>query len=102
LDLLLASFESIVHKNNELVGLNQKLMAALEANKILSGLIPICGYCKRIRDDRGYWEQVESFVAKHSAATFSHGICPQCFEEHMAGAMSCHESKEPASVPVSP
>jgi DNA-binding response OmpR family regulator len=84
LDLLLATFENIVHKNNELVRLNQKLTEALETNKILCGLIPICSYCKKIRDDRGYWEQVESFVSRLSAARFSHSVCPQCSEKFLA------------------
>jgi len=84
LDLLLATFENIVRKNNELVQTNQKLSEALEANKTLRGLIPICGYCKKVRNDGGYWDQVESFMAKHSEARFSHGICPQCFDKTMA------------------
>ena len=50
---------------------------ALEANKTLRGLIPICGYCKKIRDDQGYWDQVEILVAKH------HGICPPCFDKQL-------------------
>lgn len=83
LDLLLATFEDIGRKNQELVETNIKLAEALEANKTLSGLIPICGYCKKIRDDQGYWDQVESFVARHSEAKFSHGICPQCFDKTM-------------------
>ncbi len=83
IDLLLATFENIVRKNTELTEANHKLTEALEANKTLRGLIPICGYCKKIRDDRGYWSQVESFVAKHSEAKFSHGICPTCFEQQI-------------------
>ncbi|HEV2695682.1 MAG TPA: response regulator [Verrucomicrobiae bacterium] len=83
LDLLLATFENIVRKNGELIDTNRKLTEALEANKTLRGLIPICGYCKKIRDDRGFWDQVECFVSKHSEARFSHGICPQCFEKTM-------------------
>ena len=47
-------------------------------------MIPICGYCKKVRNDGGYWDQVESFMAKHSEARFSHGICPQCFDKTMA------------------
>jgi two-component system cell cycle response regulator len=83
LDLLLATFENIVRKNNELIDANNRLNDALEANKTLRGLIPIYGYCKKIRDDQGYWNQVETFVAKHSAAQFSHGICPACFDKQM-------------------
>lgn len=95
LDRLLATFENIVRKNNELIATNQKLSEALEANRTLRGLIPICGYCKKIRDDRGYWSQVETFVAKHSAAQFSHGICPTCFD-HQMETLGLQEKKEPA------
>ena len=48
----------------------------------LRGIVPICSYCKQIRDDKGYWRQVESYVAKHTEAEFSHGICPNCMENH--------------------
>ena len=58
--------------------LNIKLQEALEKVKLLSGLLPICAVCKRIRDDRGYWHQVEQFISEHSAAEFSHGLCPEC------------------------
>jgi hypothetical protein len=50
--------------------------------KTLSGLLPICSHCKRIRDDAGYWSQVESYVAKFSEAEFSHSLCPSCLLEH--------------------
>lgn len=50
----------------------------------LGGYLPICSYCKKIRNDRNYWEQIESFVASHSNATFSHGICPECKARMMA------------------
>ncbi|MGA2381995.1 MAG: CHASE3 domain-containing protein [Gemmatimonadales bacterium] len=46
--------------------------------KVLGGLLPICANCKKIRDDRGYWNQIESYVHEHSEADFSHGICPEC------------------------
>ena len=49
--------------------------------KILKGIIPICSYCKKIRDDQGFWNKFESYIEKHSEATFSHGICSDCFEE---------------------
>jgi phosphoserine phosphatase RsbU/P len=58
----------------------QELQAALDTVKELSGLLPICSYCKRIRDDNDYWQQLESFVSEHTRAQFSHGICPACFE----------------------
>ena len=50
--------------------------------KTLRGIVPICSYCKQIRDDEGYWEQVDIFIRKHSHAEFSHGICPDCFKKH--------------------
>lgn len=46
--------------------------------KTLSGIVPICSHCKRIRDDAGYWNQVETYLTAHSDALFSHGICPLC------------------------
>ncbi len=49
--------------------------------KILSGLIPICSSCKKIRDDAGYWHQIEKFIKEHSGAVFSHGLCPACAKE---------------------
>ena len=48
----------------------------------LSGLLPICSHCKKIRDDQGYWKQLEAYIQTHSDALFSHGICPECFETY--------------------
>ena len=56
-----------------------ELSAALANVKQLHGLLPICSYCKRIRGDDQYWQQVESYLAEHSGAQFSHGICPPCY-----------------------
>ena len=83
LDLLLATFESTQRKNAELTRINQELSDALEANRTLRGLIPICGYCKQVRDDQGYWDQVEGYISKHTDAKFSHGICPDCLAKAM-------------------
>lgn len=57
-----------------------ELQEALSKVKQLTGLLPICSYCKRIRTDHDYWEQLECYVAEHSDAQFSHGICPHCFD----------------------
>jgi sigma-B regulation protein RsbU (phosphoserine phosphatase) len=57
-----------------------ELEEALKRVKQLSGLLPICSYCKRVRDDSNYWQQVESYVMHHSEAQFSHSICPSCYE----------------------
>ena len=58
-----------------------ELRDALVSVKQLGGLLPICSYCKKIRDDQNYWQQVEAYVGKHSDAKFSHSICPQCYED---------------------
>lgn len=59
-----------------------QLRKAISDLKTLSGLLPICSYCKKIRDDKGYWQQVDSYITDHSAAGFSHSICPECLQEH--------------------
>ena len=58
-----------------------ELKETLAEVKILKGIIPICASCKKIRDDKGYWNQVESYIGEHSEAEFSHGICPKCMKE---------------------
>jgi DNA-binding response OmpR family regulator len=65
----------------------EELKEALINVKQLSGLLPICSYCKKIRDDQNYWQQVESYVGKHSDAKFSHSICPECYEEFIKPQM---------------
>jgi phosphoserine phosphatase RsbU/P len=60
----------------------KELQNALQQNKILRGILPICMFCKKIRNDQGYWDQVEAYVSKHSPAEFSHGICPDCMKSH--------------------
>ena len=55
-----------------------ELQEALAKVKTLSGLLPICSSCKKIRDDNGYWNQIESYIRQHSEADFTHGICPTC------------------------
>ena len=55
-----------------------ELQEAVAKVRTLSGLLPICASCKKIRDDRGYWKQIETFISEHSQAEFSHGICPEC------------------------
>jgi len=55
-----------------------ELQLAMKKIKTLQGLLPICASCKRIRDDKGYWNQIEVYISKHSNADFTHGICPEC------------------------
>src|SRR5262245_7457703 len=57
-----------------------ELTDALARVRQLHGLLPICAYCKKIRDDQNYWQQVETYVGNHADVRFSHGICPDCFE----------------------
>jgi predicted RNase H-like nuclease (RuvC/YqgF family) len=55
-----------------------QLQKAMQEVKVLSGFLPICASCKKIRDDTGYWRQIEEYISTHSNALFSHGICPEC------------------------
>lgn len=70
--------DALVRANADLERLNGELRTALSEVRTLSGLIPICANCKRVRDDRGYWQAVETFVSQHSEAIFSHSICQSC------------------------
>jgi DNA-binding response OmpR family regulator len=66
------------------IHVGQRTLALIANVKRLSGLLPICSYCKRIRSDQNYWEQVESYITEHTDARFSHGICPACFDKVVA------------------
>ena len=59
----------------------RELRAALAEVRTLREILPICSYCKKIRDDENYWQSVESYISKHTNTRFSHGICPSCFEK---------------------
>jgi PAS domain S-box-containing protein len=74
----------------------RKLQEALARVKQLSGLLPICASCKKIRDDKGYWTRIENYIRAHSEAEFSHGLCPQCAEKlypQFMGDVSIKEEK---------
>jgi len=73
----------VVNLERELHHRVRELEEALANVKQLQGLLPICSYCKKIRDDQDYWHQVESYVGQHSDAEFSHSICPSCFDTVM-------------------
>src|SRR5208282_1032811 len=64
--------------NEEREKLILELQDALAKVKTLSGMLPICASCKKIRDDKGYWKQIEAYISEHSEALFTHGICPEC------------------------
>jgi ligand-binding sensor domain-containing protein len=61
--------------------LEERVQAAVANLRVLSGLLPICAWCKKIRDDKGYWTQIESYIADRSQADFSHGVCPECAQQ---------------------
>jgi GAF domain-containing protein len=65
----------------ELRRVSTRMAVALETVKTLHGLLPICAWCKRIRDDHGYWSQIEAYIHAHTGADFTHGICPDCLEK---------------------
>ncbi len=73
----------IIELQTTLAGRIRELQEALEQIKTLRGILPICMYCKKIRDDKQYWQQVESYIADHSDAEFSHGICPECYQKYV-------------------
>jgi hypothetical protein len=70
---------------------NLELTHALEQVRTLRGLVPICSACKKIRDDAGYWHQVETYVRDHTEAEFSHGLCPECIPAYFPKQATCNE-----------
>ncbi len=69
---------ALITAMEELNRKNEELRNALGEVRTLRGLLPICSICKKIRDDKGYWDQIETYIEKHSGAQFTHGICPDC------------------------
>jgi diguanylate cyclase len=70
-----------------------ELESALALVKQLEGVIPICGICKKIRDDKESWQQLEQYISEHSQALFSHGLCPDCYEREMLELKALRETK---------
>lgn len=64
---------------------NEDLQRALREVKVLKGLVPICACCKKIRNDQGFWQQLEEYIQQHSEAEFSHGLCTPCIKKHYPG-----------------
>ena len=86
---LMMNFRDIIQSHLELIYMNtvlgeknKSLSDYLEEIKILRGIVPICSFCKKIRDAEGQWSEVEDYVSKHSEAKFSHGYCPECIKKH--------------------
>ena len=78
LDLLISAYEQALEQKIKLEQTNKELQDALATIKTLSGIVPICARCKKIRDENGEWKPVEAYVGQHSDASFSHGVCPDC------------------------
>lgn len=89
-----AELEAMVaQRTRELRTRNEELSEALVNVKQLSGLLPICAHCKKIRDDKGYWNQLEQYITERSEAGFSHGICPDCAQEMFPEVARKRETK---------
>jgi len=73
----------IVELQSELSARVKELQEALAHIRALQGILPICSYCRRIRDDQSYWSQLESYLTSHADVQFSHGICPECYEKYV-------------------
>lgn len=83
---------------NEVARRTAELRAAMQEVKTLSGLLPICSHCKSIRDDKGYWKHVETYLQAHTGADFSHSICPDCVEKHYP-EFAASKSRQPTPGP---
>jgi PAS domain S-box-containing protein len=88
--------EKLRQKTIELEETNKKLQDALANIKVLRGFIPICSNCKKVRDDEGYWNRIESYIKKHSEAQFTHGLCPDCAKEFEKSADELAENSKEA------
>jgi hypothetical protein len=74
--------------------LDQRVQAAIGELKVLSGLLPICGWCKKIREDRGCWRKIEAYLTAHTDARFAHGICPECTDKMLIEERFGHISSQ--------
>jgi DNA-binding response OmpR family regulator len=81
-----AAEDALREKEKEQQKLIDQLQDAFAEIKTLKGFIPICASCKKIRDDEGYWNQLEVYISKHTDAVFTHGLCPQCAETYRTQA----------------
>lgn len=83
--IILLAIEDVTERinyENELKSKNKELEKALSEIKELRGILPICSFCKKIRNDKGYWEQIEVYIHNHTDADFSHSICPECLRKN--------------------
>lgn len=82
--LLWIILESHDTERDRLAQAKAKLEHSIQEIRTLQGMIPICAWCKKVRDDEGLWKQMEHYLAEHSEASFTHGICPNCAQKHLA------------------
>ncbi len=86
--------QRVVNLEHELLARVQELEEALANVQRLQGLLPICSYCKKVRDDKDYWHQVENYVAQHADVQFSHSICPSCYETVIRPQIEHHRDQK--------
>lgn len=79
---VLTEFKDLIEAHLSLLEVNEQLRTALAEVKVLRGMLPICSICKKIRDDKGYWEKIENYIQQHSEAEFSHSLCPDCVKKY--------------------
>lgn len=76
---------SLARLRKELESKNRQLQVVLDEMRKMSAILPICGKCKKIRNDEGYWQQVEQFIKAHTGAEFTNGYCPDCYADELSG-----------------
>ncbi len=92
--------ERVVELQSQLAQRVVELEDALSKAKTLQGLLPICSYCKKIRGDGNYWKQVEGYIEEHADVSFSHGICPDCYDSIVEPQLAELESNLPSRSPT--
>lgn len=80
LDILLSAYETVLEQKKELLRKNTELESAASMIRTLEGMLPVCTGCRKIRDENGKWQHMETYITKHSGAEFSHGLCPDCLK----------------------
>ena len=87
----------VEYRTAQLAARNLELETTLKEVKQLRGILPICAFCKKIRDDHDYWQSVESYISQHTGAHFSHGFCPECYETNVLPQLREMETGEDES-----
>jgi GAF domain-containing protein len=90
---LIESHLRLLLENQTLMQVNQELTERIAEIKTLRGILPICSFCKRIRDDEGYWQAVDDYIQEHTEAELSHGLCLDCLKEHYPELYEKHKAE---------